>query len=71
MIKLAKFQTSLKVFAGLLIPYSKNRAAILGGGDIGLTELIAERQSGGFQGGKTGDVSRWLVKRMEHLVGTE
>ncbi len=40
MIKLAKFQTSLKVFAGLLIPYGKNKAAILGGGDIGFTLLF-------------------------------
>ena len=40
MIKLAKFQTSLKVFAGLLIPYDKKRAAILGGGDIGFPLLF-------------------------------
>ena len=40
MIKLAKFQTSLKVFAGFLIPYNKNKAAILGGGDIGFPLLF-------------------------------
>lgn len=40
MIKLAKFQTSLKVFAGLLVPYGKNKAAILGGGDIGFPLLF-------------------------------
>ena len=40
MIKLAKFQTSLKVFAGLLIPYGKKKAAILGGGDIGFPLLF-------------------------------
>lgn len=34
MVKLAKFQTKLKLFAGLMIPY-KNNIAILGGGDIG------------------------------------
>lgn len=40
MIKLAKFQTSLKVFAGFLIPYGKKKAAILGGGDVGFTLLF-------------------------------
>lgn len=40
MIKLAKFQTSLKVFAGLLVPYGKNKAAILGGGDLGFPLLF-------------------------------
>jgi len=40
MIKLAKFQTSLKVFAGLLVPYGKKKAAILGGGDIGFPLLF-------------------------------
>ena len=40
MIKLAKFQTSLKVFAGLMIPYDKKKAAILGGGDIGFPLLF-------------------------------
>lgn len=32
MIKLAKFQTKLRIFAGILIPYGKNKEAILGGG---------------------------------------
>lgn len=40
MIKLAKFEGSLKVFAGLLIPYKKGMA-ILGGGDIGFPLLFA------------------------------
>ncbi len=35
MITLAKFQTKIKIFAGLVIPYGKNKEAILGGGDIG------------------------------------
>ncbi|MBS3154969.1 hypothetical protein J4404_00535 [Candidatus Woesearchaeota archaeon] len=34
MVKLAKSQAKMKIFAGLLIPY-KNKSAILGGGDIG------------------------------------
>lgn len=41
MIKLAKFQSKLKIFAGLLVPYEKKRAAILGGGDIGFPLLFA------------------------------
>lgn len=54
MIKLAKFQTKSKVFAGVLIPYKmpklgvgkkgkkvKVRTAILGGGDIGFPLLFA------------------------------
>lgn len=57
MIKLAKFQTSSKVFAGLLIPYAKKKKtkkkipkikvpvkvkkAILGGGDIGFPLIFA------------------------------
>lgn len=56
MIKLAKFQTKSKVFAGLLIPYGrkndkiitstsgkdlKGRIAVLGGGDIGLPLIFA------------------------------
>jgi presenilin-like A22 family membrane protease len=42
MIKLAKFTTESKVFAGLLIPYDKGRkAAILGGGDIGFPMLFS------------------------------
>lgn len=40
MVKLAKFQTKLKLFAGVLIPY-KEGAAILGGGDIGFPLLFA------------------------------
>lgn len=39
MISLAKFQTRLRIFAGLLIPYGKERA-ILGGGDIGFPLLF-------------------------------
>ncbi len=41
MIKLAKFQSKLKVFAGLIIPYGKNKTAILGGGDIGFPLLFS------------------------------
>ncbi len=42
MVKLAKFQTESKVFAGLLIPYNKGKkAAILGGGDVGFPMLFA------------------------------
>ena len=57
MIKLAKFQTKSKIFAGLLIPYGKtgkitpkekgitlgkeSRVAVLGGGDIGFPLLFA------------------------------
>jgi len=41
MIKLAKFQSKLKVFAGLLIPYGKDKTAILGGGDIGFPLLFS------------------------------
>lgn len=40
MIKMAKFQTKLKLFAGLLIPYDKNKTAILGGGDLGFPLLF-------------------------------
>jgi len=40
MIKLVKFQTKLRLFAGVLIPYGKG-VAILGGGDIGLPLLFA------------------------------
>ena len=35
MIKMAKFQTKMRLFAGLLVPYGKNKLAILGGGDLG------------------------------------
>jgi presenilin-like A22 family membrane protease len=41
MVKLAKFQTKLKVFAGILVPYGKNKEAILGGGDIGFPLMFA------------------------------
>ncbi len=40
MIKMAKFQTKLKLFAGLFIPYGKNKTAILGGGDLGFPLLF-------------------------------
>lgn len=40
MIKLAKFQTKQRIFAGFLIPYKK-KIAILGGGDVGLPLLFA------------------------------
>ena len=40
MIKLAKFQAKLRIFAGVLIPYKKG-SAILGGGDIGFPLLFA------------------------------
>ncbi len=42
MVKLAKFTTQSKVFAGLMIPYDKGKkAAILGGGDIGFPMLFS------------------------------
>lgn len=41
MVKLAKFQSESNIFAGLYIPYKKNRQAILGGGDIGFPLLFA------------------------------
>lgn len=40
MVKMAKFQTKMKVFPGLLIPYKK-KVALLGGGDIGFPLLFA------------------------------
>lgn len=40
MIALAKFQTKLRIFAGLLVPYKKDRIAILGGGDIAFPILF-------------------------------
>lgn len=40
MIRMAKFQTKLRLFAGLLIPYGKNKTAILGGGDLGFPLLF-------------------------------
>jgi len=41
MVKLAKFQSKVKLFAGIMIPYGKKRVAILGGGDIGFPLLFA------------------------------
>ncbi len=44
MIKLAKFQSDMKTFAGLLIPYdnkAESRTAILGGGDVGFPLLFS------------------------------
>lgn len=41
MVALAKFQTKIRIFAGLLIPYGKNKEAILGGGDIGFPLIFA------------------------------
>ncbi|MFH1591868.1 MAG: presenilin family intramembrane aspartyl protease [Candidatus Woesearchaeota archaeon] len=41
MIRLAKFQSKLKLFAGIMIPYGKKKVAILGGGDIGFPLLFA------------------------------
>ncbi|MEW6062847.1 MAG: hypothetical protein AB1571_00540 [Nanoarchaeota archaeon] len=41
MVKMVKFQSKLKVFAGLLIPYGKDKTAILGGGDIGFPLLFS------------------------------
>jgi len=41
MISMAKFQARMKLFAGLLIPYKKNKIAVLGGGDIGIPLLFA------------------------------
>jgi len=41
MIKMAKFNAQAKMFAGLLVPYGKDKTAILGGGDIGFTLLFS------------------------------
>jgi presenilin-like A22 family membrane protease len=42
MVKLAKTHAKMKTFPGLIIPYGKkNKAAILGGGDLGLPLLFA------------------------------
>ena len=41
MVKLAKSQSKAKVFAGFLIPYDKDKVAILGGGDVGFPLLFA------------------------------
>ncbi len=40
MVKMAKFQSKIKLFAGLMIPYGK-KAAILGGGDLGFPLLFS------------------------------
>lgn len=40
MIKMAKFQTKIKLFAGLFVPYG-NKTAILGGGDLGFPLLFS------------------------------
>ncbi|MBS3151090.1 hypothetical protein J4443_01785 [Candidatus Woesearchaeota archaeon] len=40
MIRLAKFQAKMKLFAGLFIPYG-NKSAILGGGDMGFPLLFS------------------------------
>ncbi len=40
MVKLAKFEGSSKVFAGLFVPYKKG-VAVLGGGDMGFPLLFA------------------------------
>ncbi|MBI2105672.1 hypothetical protein HYT56_02430 [Candidatus Woesearchaeota archaeon] len=40
MIRLAKFQAKIKLFAGLFIPYEK-KVAILGGGDMGFPLLFS------------------------------
>lgn len=40
MIRLAKFQTRIKLFAGLFVPYGK-KSAILGGGDMGFPLLFS------------------------------
>ncbi len=40
MVKLAKFQAKVKLFAGILIPYG-NKTAILGGGDIGFPLMFS------------------------------
>jgi presenilin-like A22 family membrane protease len=40
MVRLAKFQARIKLFAGLLIPYG-NKSAILGGGDLGFPLIFS------------------------------
>jgi len=40
MVRLAKFQARMKLFAGLFIPYG-NKSAILGGGDMGFPLLFS------------------------------
>ncbi len=41
MISMAKFQAKAKIFAGFLVPYKKDRTAVLGGGDIGFPLLFS------------------------------
>ena len=41
MVKMAKFHAKAKMFAGLLVPYGKNKTALLGGGDVGFTLLFS------------------------------
>lgn len=41
MVALAKFQAKIRIFAGFLIPYGKNKEAILGGGDIGFPLMFS------------------------------
>lgn len=41
MIKMAKSHTKLNIFPGIMIPYSKKKLAVLGGGDIGLPLIFA------------------------------
>ena len=41
MVKLAKFTADMKTFAGFLIPYGKDKMAILGGGDIGFPLMFS------------------------------
>jgi len=41
MISMAKFQAKAKIFAGFLVPYGKNKTAVLGGGDIGFPLLFS------------------------------
>ena len=41
MVSMAKFQSESQTFAGLMIPYGKNKYGFLGGGDIGFTLLFS------------------------------
>lgn len=41
MVKMAQFQTTLKVFAGLMIRTKGGKTAVLGGGDIGFPLLLS------------------------------
>jgi len=41
MVKMAKFQTKEGIFPGFMIPYGKDRVAILGGGDVGFPLIFA------------------------------